>query len=206
MYYIFYIFFVTFFYSTLKGVTFQFVWPNKPYFNFLIPSFASIINVFGALFLIQLLRLNEHIPKILKFVYILVGIFSLCIVINFFGYYELSSQISQGFTAVYAILFLAVGVYLLIKKVRTALFFLIAWTFFLISVVIFILKLNGVLEYNSFTNNAVLIGSALEALLLSLALADRINSLKKEKEQEQQEKLEALRVNAEIIENQKENL
>ena len=89
---------------------------------------------------------------------------------------------------------------------KAAKFFLLAWTLFLISVVIFILKLSGVLPVNTFTNNAVLYGSALEAILLSFALADKINTYKKEKEKEQQEKLQALEENKRIIINQNQIL
>lgn len=201
-YYLLYIFSVTLFYSTLKGVSFQFLWPSNPSLNYYVPSFASIINIFGALFIIHLLNVKAHLPKLMKWVYLAIGIFASCVVINFAGYYQLSSKISQTFTSLYIVFFLSIAFYLLKKGVRTAKFFLIAWSLFLISVIVFILTLNGILPYNTFTNNVVLAGSALEALLLSFALADMINTLKREKEEEQAEKLEALKENERIIANQ----
>jgi two-component system NtrC family sensor kinase len=45
------------------------------------------------------------------------------------------------------------------------------------------LKLNLILPSNFFTDNITLIGSASEVILLSLALGNRINILKREKAQ-----------------------
>jgi len=62
----------------------------------------------------------------------------------------------------------------------------------LISVTVYVLRDFGVLPYNLITQYALPVGSALEVLLLSFALADNINQLKREKELEQEAKLQAL--------------
>ncbi|MFZ4262049.1 sensor histidine kinase [Sphingobacterium sp. HJSM2_6] len=58
--------------------------------------------------------------------------------------------------------------------------FLFAWYIFMISVLIFVLKDYQVLPNNLLTNRAIQIGSIIEALLLSFALADKINNYRKE--------------------------
>ncbi|GGG84924.1 two-component system sensor kinase [Parapedobacter pyrenivorans] len=64
------------------------------------------------------------------------------------------------------------------------------------------MKDAGVLPFNSFTNNSILIGSALEAALLSFALADKINIYKKEKEESQAEALLISKENEKLIREQ----
>ena len=68
--------------------------------------------------------------------------------------------------------------------------------------VIFLLSDLNILPHNFLTNYIFTIGSIFEALLLSFALADKINILKKEKEAEQIEKLRVLRENEELIKEQ----
>src|SRR5690606_1723528 len=75
---------------------------------------------------------------------------------------------------------------------RPAKLFLIAWGIFLGSVIIFVLKDYGILPYNRFTFHAVQIGSAIEALLLSLYFCDKINILNKEKEETHSRELVSL--------------
>ena len=77
---------------------------------------------------------------------------------------------------------------------RPAYYFLVAWTIFLLSVVIFVLKNFNILPYNDMTFYSLQVGSALEVTLLSFALANKINIYRKEKEESQ---LEALRVSQE---------
>src|SRR5690606_23577029 len=68
--------------------------------------------------------------------------------------------------------------------------------------IVFVLRNFGVLPYNDFTYYALQIGSALESILLSFALADKINILRKEKEDSQAQALAALQENARIIREQ----
>jgi serine phosphatase RsbU (regulator of sigma subunit) len=90
--------------------------------------------------------------------------------------------------------------------VKVAGFYLIAWITYLVCAIIYILNINTVIPTNLFTNNSILFGSALEAVLLSLALADRINILKKEKEKAQTEYVELLKENERIVKEQNVSL
>ncbi len=87
-------------------------------------------------------------------------------------------------------------------KYKPASYFLIAWSVFLASIILFVLKDYSVLPYNIVTASVLQIGSAIEVVLLSIALADRINTLKREKEQSQAQALEALLENEKIIREQ----
>lgn len=65
---------------------------------------------------------------------------------------------------------------------RPARYFLLAWTLFLVSVVFFVLSEMSVLPLYAPGSLLMALGSAMEALLLSFALADRIRMLRQEKD------------------------
>jgi len=85
---------------------------------------------------------------------------------------------------------------------RPAFFFSIAWAVFLFGIALYVMKDFGILPYNNFTYYMMPVGSAIEVMLLSFALADRINILKKEKEASQEEALRVSLENERIIREQ----
>jgi PAS domain S-box-containing protein len=78
-----------------------------------------------------------------------------------------------------------IGVISIRRQFAGARYFFTAWALLLGGVVTLALHNTGVLPSNAFTANALLIGSALEMVLLSFALADRINVARRFKEQAQ---------------------
>lgn len=77
------------------------------------------------------------------------------------------------------------GIYLLVRGVREARYYVLAWSALLLGVLIFLAQLNGWIPLNLLTLNAVRVGTALETILLSFALAHRISLLRHEREQVQ---------------------
>jgi len=104
-------------------------------------------------------------------------------------------------TSALYVLFMAITI--LLRGSRSAKFFLIAWFVFILCVVVYVLKdFNLLIPYNGLTSSALLIGSAFEAVMLSFALADKINVFKAEKERSQEEAVKALRENERIVREQ----
>lgn len=81
-------------------------------------------------------------------------------------------------------------------------FFLLAWSIFLVGVVLFVLKDWSIIPYNIITKYTMPLGSVLEVVLLSFGLADRINVLRREKEDSQAQALAASVENERIIREQ----
>ena len=77
------------------------------------------------------------------------------------------------------------------KRVRSAYFFIAAWLFLLIGVLLNMLLRFNLLPMNFLTEYAQQIGIVLEVLLLSFGLGDRINILKRDKMLAQQDSLKA---------------
>ena len=77
----------------------------------------------------------------------------------------------------------ATGLSALKRGVRGASYFLLAWGIFIAGILIFSLDMAGILPDWSFLKQSLLMGSAFESTFLSLALADRIRTLREEKVQ-----------------------
>lgn len=82
---------------------------------------------------------------------------------------------------------------------RPAFFFLVSWSVLLLGIIVFTLKDMGILPYNDVTVLGMPIGSAVEGILLSFGLADKINILRKEKERSQADALRMAQENERIV-------
>jgi len=203
LYYILYISLISLTYASFKGIAFQCLWPNLTDWNKLVPTFASMAGMFIFLFGSYFLGVKEYrspVPYWISLMHVMV--LGICSLANVLGDYYISANTSQLVTATGSFYLLYISVFAYLKGIKTARFFLLAWTLYLISVVIYILQLQSIIPHTEFTNNAILYGSAIEAVLISFALADRINILKDEKEASQQQALQALEDNQRIVQEQ----
>lgn len=125
-------------------------------------------------------------------------LYTLSLILLCFSLPTVSYQIIN-LNASVSLLLVVASVYAIRGGNRQAKFFLFAWSFFLIGVTVFALKDFGILPFNAFTNFALPVGSVVEILLLSFALADRINVLKQEKELSQQQAFVAMKENERLV-------
>jgi len=200
LYYVVYVLFTFITQTSLQGYTFQFLWPNQPIFaSYILFIAPSITGVTGIIFMKVFLEVKSFSPILNKLVYVLCLPYFISICCLFFGNYNLSQVILELNSMVISIFMLVTPIIILRKGFKPAKFFLIAWSMFLIGIFIYILKDMEVLPFNNFTRYTMQIGTATEVILLSFALADRINILKKEKEESQATALLALQENEKLI-------
>ncbi len=88
------------------------------------------------------------------------------------------------------------------KGYKPAKYFAIACVALIVTAIITALRDTGVVPYNSFTNYAFQMGSALEMIFLFFALADKINQLKEQKQVAEAQTLKAIAENARLIQEQ----
>jgi len=185
------------------GLPFQYLWPDMPSFelkNLLI--FPVLSGVTGMSFMQHFLRSKEFIPKFNRISWLFYFVYTISILLIFFGKFVESFQLTQVNALLVSIFMLVSAVRIYRKGYRPAGFFLIAWSVFLVGIVLFVLSDTGVIPYNNFTFYIMPIGSAVEVVLLSFALADRINIFRKEKEIAQTEAFNAAKENERIIREQ----
>ncbi len=200
LYYVIYILAVGLLQACLKGYASKFLWPDNVFLKQHAPNILIATSGITAIFFVfNFLNLRQF-SKTLYYVLLCTNIaYFAGITISLSGNFIVAQQMLQGVAGVVAITMMVAGISIYKKGYRPALFFTISWSFFLLGVIIYILKDAGVLPFNTFTSNAILIGSSLEVALLSFALADKINTYRKEKEESQAIALEALKENEKII-------
>jgi two-component system NtrC family sensor kinase len=203
LYYVAYIFSVGGTQIVLQGFSYKYLWPNSPWFaNQSLILFAALSGISIVLFLRYFLQLKKHTPILNRGVDIIIIGYLIAVPLRILGYYNISYNIVDLLAGVICFYSLAVAIIISIKGYRPAKFFLLAWSIFIIGMLSFVFRNFGLLPYNYFTNYSMPFGNAIEVILLSFALADRINILKKEKEESQVEALQALKENERIIKEQ----
>ncbi len=168
---------------TYNGLGYQYLWPSGNWCaNFSYPFFMSIVFIPMTLFAKSFLQIKKYLPKVNFSISCLIGVYAFSAVSEPLVGMKLASTLTTlcSLPTVSIIYFSAI--YTFFKGLRSARFFLLGWTVFIIGLLILLLKMLGIFPHNFITEYSMQIGSAVEGLLLSLALADRINILKKEKE------------------------
>jgi signal transduction histidine kinase len=198
LYYIVYILFVCLTQACFQGYTFQFLWSNSPWLaQHSVILLSSFVGIGAGEFVKAFLNTKSSFPKLTKALNVFYVSYIMCIALSFIGF---NSMQLLNITALLISMFILVMAIIVTKSGnRSANYFLFAWIVFLIGVIVFALKNAGILPYNNITIYTMPAGSALEAILLSFALADRINILKKEKEESQASTLIALQQNEKLI-------
>lgn len=172
--------------GVLSGYAFEYLWPNQVVLNRLEDVITASLGISGILFAMNFLHTKQSFPGMHKVFIGFLVIFAACVLLVLTQQFLLGTLIAEITSFVLIICFFITAFYLLKKGYKPAKFFLYAWTILLIGACIYILKDFDVIPYNAFTVYSLQMGSAIEAILLSLALADKINFSKKEKAEIQQ--------------------
>lgn len=133
--------------------------------------------VFAILFAQSFLRLSSHYPNWHRWFQVLIGLVILVIGLVLFASEEIAIAFYLVVSALYQLSVLAVSIIVLRDGFRPARYFLMAWLFLAAGGFIYQLTIIGSIKINLWTEHAFLIGTVLEALLLSWALAELINKL-----------------------------
>jgi signal transduction histidine kinase/ActR/RegA family two-component response regulator len=192
--YLLYVAFISFMSVSLlstNGLAKQYLWPDATAWSSILTSVAySLAFIFLLIFMQRMINIKKIVPKINRTVQIFIGI-HFVFIIGFILDLQSFIKPSALLFLVTALLILWIGLFCSFKKQRGAYFFLAAFAMLVNGIVVVILANYGILPLNTFTLNALQIGSTFEMLLLALALADRFNQLRREKEKAQKEVLEA---------------
>ncbi|MGK0249730.1 MAG: signal transduction histidine kinase/CheY-like chemotaxis protein [Oleispira sp.] len=182
LYYISYISIFTLFQASIQGFSFEYIWPNQTnWANISIPFLGVLSLFFASLFARSILQTHLLLPRVDKgLVLIAVSLFCILPVI-LFADYDVGIISALFCTFIFFNLVLVISCLAAFKGNRTAKVFVVAWAIFLISGVINMLGALNVLPIEYASQVALQIGSVIEVILLSLALADRINIIEKEK-------------------------
>lgn len=181
--YLFYLGSYLLFQLSLNGVLFERVFPDHPDIpNSALALFGSLLGFGVARFTAQFNSTKEHSPKINIVLNALQVTAILSIVAQVAISYRHSLMIVTLFGAITPIACLAAGLTSWRGGYRPAKFFTAAWIVFILGMLTFVLKTAGIFPTNFATQYAMQIGSALEAIFLTVALGDRLRLALEEKE------------------------
>ena len=203
MYYILYILFVGAVQACFQGYTFKYLWPNSTWLSINAIYYISAgSGIFGMIFAKEFIKTDQYAPKLNRGFYILHGLYAICLILTTSAVYDIGFNL-MNLTAMSVSMYMIYAAFKVSRMgYRPAKFFLWAQTIFLLGVMIFVLRNFGVLPYNEFTYYILEIGSGIEVIVLSIALADRINILREEKEASQAQALSVSKENERIIREQ----
>lgn len=182
----------------LGGYAFMYIWPDHPIINRFEPMIFGL-GVFSTLFSMEFLNTRERAPRFHRILWISVLLNILVYPLSFLGWQALSNQLVQMIGMIGCFIMLIAGFSLWRSGYRPARFFTLAWSVFLIGVIVTILQRVSVLPLNDFTLHASQIGSALDVVLFFFALADKVMLIQRERDQATNLALEVAQRNEMII-------
>lgn len=191
LYYILYISSYVIVQMSLNGLTYEYLWSNSPWWgNHNLPFFISLCSVAILVFANAFLKIKENIPSFYKISPVLIVVGFILMTLSFLIKYSTIGQASILFAVLVAVIALVLGIICVNRGYRPARYYLLAWSVFLVSILLFTFKSFGLIPAIFITNYGIQLGSAAEVILLSFALADRINIMEGEKKEAQQKALD----------------
>jgi hypothetical protein len=186
----------------LNGYGFILGADHWPWLNLRLTHLFGVFSGLTTIMFVQnFLRLSRYVPWLHKLLNGYFLLYLVALVLALIGRLEWSYQLINFCAA--AIFFIIPGAIITIRKgYNPAKYFLLAFTVFIFAVFIFVLKDSGVIPYNAWTFYALPMGSAIEVVVLSLALASRINQLKRESVQAREEQLRVSQLNEQMVREQ----
>lgn len=202
IYYVAYILIFSFWLCTYYGFSYQFLWSSSPVWgNQSIIVLTAIWTVFMIQFARNFLDTKRLVPWFEKVCNLFIFCMFIAILASFSGNYSLGMLMIIGIGSLGCVAAIISAVISLRANYRPARYFLLAWTALLVAILIFCLKITGLIESSWVIDRSVQIGSVIEVILLSLGMADRINMLKKEKIEAKEEAIQAFESNLELKNN-----
>lgn len=167
----------------------------------LVHFFGVLSGIATIVFARDFLDLPKRVPWLNKIMFVYIVLYAIAMVLTIAGFFAWSYNLIN-FCAL-AILLLIPGAVLSLRQgYRPAGYFLIAWVLFIAAVLIFVLKDASIIPFNQWTFFALPVGNAIEIVLLSLALASRINDLKLESAEAREEQLRLAQKNERMVKDQ----
>jgi signal transduction histidine kinase len=182
-----YIFYISInFLSALSSGGWPTLLPNPPTSAIqilLLGTWISVSIYTGTNFSATFIDLNDKSPKINKFITNMSFIFATVgLIFIFNGMYNQIMPILQGYSIFLIFVFMLIGIYCSIKGDIKAKFFLFAFSFFYIGVVLRYMRNTGIIEPTFLNENIYQIAAFVHMIVMSIGIFASYNKLKKEKE------------------------
>jgi len=168
--------------ASIQGIAGQYLWPESVEWSnrALVASFA-LSGIVGPLFAREFLATAQHSPRWHWALGVGAAAHVGVLAIGLWAPLRLGMQTMSVSTLLNCLLMLGCGIDCWRRGISGARLFVLAWVSLLMGGVLMALRNFGLLPTHFITLHGMQVGSALEMLLLSFALADRFDKLKRER-------------------------
>jgi methyl-accepting chemotaxis protein len=168
---------------TINGHADQYLWPESPGLGMkVLPVLISLVLLGAIQFGRHFINIRKHAPVLDR---VLLGFIALTLAASvitlFIGRYSIAVRIPIFLVGIAFPYFITVCIIILVRKrVRQAGYFLAALMLFFLGTMLYLMKALGIVEESLISVYGMQMGAAAQVTLLSLGLADRLNSMRKE--------------------------
>ncbi len=168
---------------TINGHADQYLWPESPGLGIkVLPVLICLVLVGAIQFGRHFINIRKHAPVLDR---LLLGFVALTlaasIITLFIGRYSVAVRISIFLVGIAFPYFITVcAIILARKRVRQAGYFLAAFMLFFLGTMLYLMKALGIVEESLISVYGMQMGVAAQVTLLSLGLADRLNTMRKD--------------------------
>lgn len=189
------------FQATFNGLAYAILWPGAVgWTDTALLLTLGATGIFSMLFAMIMLEIKSDYYRFWQFGMAVMLVMLISIVAAFFVPYAILIRIMYATVPFWAVFLIGAGLLQSLRGKRVAQIFLAAWFVLIVSGVIVILRGLGLVPINVLTVNVMLIGSAIEFVMLSFALSERIKTWQKMLLRSEQQRVDALRQSEQLLE------
>jgi signal transduction histidine kinase len=167
--------------SSASGYAGKFLWPEYAALNYFAGRLMlPVLTIFLSIFTIRFMEVQKY-SKFLY--YILISFIPLAVIAFLLIVTKTMSSAGNNLISLSTIVYIATGIVCHVKGNKTAKYFIVAWTAYIVGGLLLTLRNSGFLDFNFWTTHLVEIGAALETTIIGFALGDRYRRYKQEKEE-----------------------
>ncbi|AXS83476.1 EAL domain-containing protein [Marinobacter sp. Arc7-DN-1] len=179
--------------GSLNGTSFQLIWPDNPAIqNQMMLLSVPFAMLFTLLFSRSFLKLQDTGPTLDRLVVIAIALNAVAAAITFFADYSTGSRLTVALAIPSFLLLTTLGPLQWAKGNPQASYYTLAWGALTLGSAVTAANKYGLLPTTFLTTYGMQIGSALEAILLTLALAARLYQQRQEKVEAREAELRAM--------------
>ncbi len=171
--------------ASLTGLGAQYLWPNWPWWGDRAPASLTTLAVITHLVftstLLETKRRHRGFARVYDF-FVVLNLFTLAY--TFLGGYGTAVRFSTSFAAICSLVPMLDALHAARQGFRPARTFLVACSAYYSGVFVYAVSRFGLLPINPLTTWAMFVGSALQFVFLSVAVADRINWMRRSRDEE----------------------
>lgn len=182
LYYVLYLFFLFCYQGIFDGVIGQYLWPQPGWFlDRSLVYFAGLANLMALLFVRTILRLPDLAPRLDAWVSKFILLAGVSFIVELIYPSNFSSVWMMVTVIAFCLLLPVLGVVAWRRGSPLAKSYFVAWMSYPVLVGVYVLCMAGVVPTNYDTLNSLRVGSMIQAVLMSFALAYYISELRLKK-------------------------